>query len=135
MRVAARFHPVLTWLESDGSAVRLDEEIGVTYRQLDFWARKGYVEADASGSGYARTFSDSEKEVAKLMGRLVRVGFTPKYASVWARTLLKRNNGGVTTVLLGPGLKLQTLFHHRPEESGPDSHMGSLGSSIELDYK
>jgi DNA-binding transcriptional MerR regulator len=60
---------------------------GVSYRQIDFWARCGYLRpANAQpGSGVSRLWTAAEAEVARTMGRLVTAGFTPKLAHRVAR--------------------------------------------------
>lgn len=61
----------------------------LTYRQLDWWDAKGLLSPESggrgTGSGRARSFSDKEAEVARLMAHLVRSGFEPKAASVIAQ--------------------------------------------------
>ena len=60
---------------------------GVTYRQLDFWVRRGYLrpEHEAPGCGGNRKWTEEECRVARLMGRLVAAGFTPEIAHRIAR--------------------------------------------------
>lgn len=62
-----------------GDMVRL----GLTYRQLDFWVRKGYLNpanARAGGKGTDRMFPPSEVMVAAEMARLVSAGLPPSLA-------------------------------------------------------
>lgn len=66
--------------------MRLDREIGVSYRQLDWWTRRGYIYAEKpGGSGIARTYSEGEKQIAMMMGQLVEAGFRAERAAFWAR--------------------------------------------------
>lgn len=60
---------------------------GATYRQVDFWVRRGYLRPDDAqpGSGYARQWSDEELAVGARMARLVAAGLTPAVASKVAR--------------------------------------------------
>lgn len=52
--------------------------LGVTYRQLDYWTRQGYLTASAehSGSGYRRSWSPEQLALAERLGRLTRLGMT-----------------------------------------------------------
>lgn len=60
---------------------------GITYRQLDYWVRQGYIKPKpgATGTGHTRDFSDHEIAVAARMARLIDRGFTPKAAARIAR--------------------------------------------------
>lgn len=60
---------------------------GVSYRQLDFWVRRGYLKPHNAtpGSGYSREWTTDEAAVATTMGRLVIAGFTPELAHRVAR--------------------------------------------------
>lgn len=60
---------------------------GMSYRQLDYWVRRGYLRpgnADA-GSGSTRQWPAEELRVAALMARLVDAGLQPATACVVAR--------------------------------------------------
>jgi hypothetical protein len=53
---------------------------GITYRQLDYWIRCGWVETEnerRTGSGYARTFTRAEAERVALMAELANAGIAP----------------------------------------------------------
>lgn len=57
---------------------------GVTYRQLDYWARNGHLRpsiAEASGSGSQRLYSSWDVTAAKALGRLSALGFRPGSAT------------------------------------------------------
>ena len=84
--------------------MRIDEEIGVSYRQIDWWMRQGYLNVTGNGSGTMRNFTNVEKEVARLMGRLVRVGFAPKSAAGIARVAVEEH---ASTLDLGDNIELQ----------------------------
>jgi DNA-binding transcriptional MerR regulator len=58
----------------------------VTYRQLDFWVRRGWLEPTSRpGSGHVRTWTLDELAVACRMGALVEVGITAERAAHVAR--------------------------------------------------
>lgn len=63
------------------------DALGVTYRQLDHWTRKGYLHPVQARpvSGYRRTWPPGELEVAERMARLVGVGLLPSLAHRVAR--------------------------------------------------
>lgn len=64
------------------------EAAGVTYRQLDHWIHRGYINAEGGyGTGYPREIADTEVEVLKYMALLVRHGLAPQQASQVARQL------------------------------------------------
>jgi DNA-binding transcriptional MerR regulator len=85
--------------------VQLDRgELGISYRQLDHWCRRGYLKPEANpGSGYGREFSDSEVEVAKLMAQLVHAGFQAGKAAKVARRV---KTSGVTRLRIADGVIL-----------------------------
>lgn len=59
---------------------------GITYRQIDYWARVGLVApsiAEAAGSGTARRYSACDVLCLRLVGLLTRRGIVP--TSCWAR--------------------------------------------------
>lgn len=58
---------------------------GVTYRQLDYWIRQGYLRVAAEGSGSCRTWPAAEVRVARIMARLVAAGVRPAAAERIAR--------------------------------------------------
>lgn len=57
----------------------------ITPRQLDHWCRKGYIRAEAPGSGNKRLLNFRERAVAEWMGKLVKAGFTVPKAAELAR--------------------------------------------------
>jgi MerR HTH family regulatory protein len=71
----------------------LEAEIGITYRQLDYWARQGYLKPGrranrrgrAATSGVFRVWPAAEVEIARRMGRLARAGLDVARAAVYAR--------------------------------------------------
>lgn len=66
---------------------------GATFRQLDYWARAGFVltEGDATpGSGRGRAWPSSEVPVIALMVELSAAGLVAGTAAVVARGLVER---------------------------------------------
>ena len=67
-------------------------EADITFRQLDFWCRAGYLQPDRLwrgkrlGSGSVRSWPKTELEVARKMGRLTRAGILPSLAASVARS-------------------------------------------------
>lgn len=73
---------------SDELAARLDGA-GVTYRQYDYWLRRGLVpNADPTpGSGNRRTLTDEQAEHLRIMAALVASGVTTDAAARLATAL------------------------------------------------
>lgn len=86
-----------------GSAVTLTHLAlpGVTYRQLDYWVRAGYLRptVPTPGTGTARDWSPEEIEIARLMARLTAAGFDLAVAARVAREQVEEPTG--TSVLRG----------------------------------
>jgi DNA-binding transcriptional MerR regulator len=83
---------------------RVAEQIpGITYRQLDYWTRRGFLEADSAtpGSGRYRSYSQIEVLVATLMVRLIEAGFTVEAAHSIARDIAAGR-----PAMLGPGIEV-----------------------------
>lgn len=61
--------------------------LGVSYRQLDYWIRFGYIEAEnpTPGSGRRRVVAPEELLVAERMARLVAGGMAVAVAAIVAR--------------------------------------------------
>jgi hypothetical protein len=69
-------------------------ECGISYRQIDYWIRQGYVPMEGEtcpGSGYHRDLSDSEAEHVRAISELVKIGVRPDIAGVWAPELVNQN--------------------------------------------
>lgn len=62
-------------------------QAGMTYRQMDYWVRRGYLHPAESrpGSGNARVWPPEELEVGRRMAVLVQGGYTPATAARLAR--------------------------------------------------
>lgn len=77
---------------------------GVTYRQLDFWTRADLlhpVDGEASpGSGHPRRYGETEVKVARMVRRLLEVGFTLRAAFEHGRASVE----GRAAVCLADGL-------------------------------
>ncbi|MGC8462881.1 MAG: MerR family transcriptional regulator [Acidimicrobiales bacterium] len=70
--------------------------VGITYRQLDYWARTGLLRpsiADAQGSGTQRRYSYSDLVELKVIKRLLDAGLKLQQARQ-AVTCLRDNLGG-----------------------------------------
>lgn len=57
------------------------EETGLSYRQVDYWCRKGYFgehhQNDHTGSGNRREFTAEERHLARQLAILGKMGLTP----------------------------------------------------------
>jgi hypothetical protein len=71
------------WLRSP----EVCDQTGASYRQLDFWCRRGYVgsQNDGEGHGSQRRWSPEEVAVVSRMVALVKAGLDPSVAAVAAR--------------------------------------------------
>jgi DNA-binding transcriptional MerR regulator len=81
----------------------------LSYRQLDYWTRRGYLRTrnphGKRGSGYPHEYSDDELDVAVRMARLIDRGFTAKAAARIARQTPGEVylGQGITLILKDPG--------------------------------
>ena len=81
-----------------------ERELGITYRQLDYWVRLGLLRPlHTGGTGNAREWTRAELEVARLMGRLVAAGVKPALAEQLARSRRCEVTSGLW-LRLGPPL-------------------------------
>jgi predicted site-specific integrase-resolvase len=85
------------------------DRAGITYRQLDWWCRQGYVHAPSGGSGYRRTIPGVEVDVLLLMARMSRARFVTCEAARLARLSVAENlrtlpltTGTGLVLLVGP---------------------------------
>lgn len=62
-------------LAEDYSTNEVCDLAGITYRQLDFWLRSGYVtiQSTASGSGSRRRFTRQEVQAISLLAQQLRL--------------------------------------------------------------
>ena len=61
---------------------------GVSYRNLDYWTRQGWLRPEngaTPGSGRSREWPESELEIARRMARLTAAGITASVAAEFAR--------------------------------------------------
>jgi DNA-binding transcriptional MerR regulator len=75
---------------SMASSAALARELGISYRQLDHWARVGYLRPVEMhpGSGRGRIWPANEYAVAALIVRLKAAGFELATAAELARELV-----------------------------------------------
>lgn len=67
-------------------AVEVAAKAGISYRQLDYWSRCGFLRPEGEvGTGHPRDYPAAEVAVAVRMGRLVRAGLTATVAAKVAR--------------------------------------------------
>lgn len=80
------------------------DEIGISYRQLDYWTRRGWLKPEQARqtSGSWRRWPDEELAVLRRMAALVAVGVTAEAAARLARDL-----GRHGSVEIAPGLWLE----------------------------
>ena len=62
------------------------QRTGATYRQLDYWCRRGWLNPgrvgySVNGSGSPRDWTPGEIRRARIMARLVRAGLNPAVAA------------------------------------------------------
>ena len=76
---------------------------GITYRQLDYWARTGLVEPElraADGSGTQRLYSFRDLLMLKVIKRLIDAGISLQQIRLAIGYLRARGTGDLTTVTL-----------------------------------
>lgn len=79
---------------------RIEDKMGISYRQLDHWSKEGYLRPEG-GNGTQRNWSEVEIKIGRMMSRLVAIGIKPEKAAFYARSavvnktpmLLEFNNG------------------------------------------
>lgn len=70
-------------------AYDLATDANITYRQLDYWTRVGYITAQRQQPGQGRStrnrvYDDTNADRARLMGKLVNSGLTAQAAHIAA---------------------------------------------------
>ncbi len=73
--------PVVDWEEHGYRAPQVCKLVGITYRQLDYWARTGLLEPSlqqAKGSGSQRLYGFSDVVQLKVIKRLLDAGMSLK---------------------------------------------------------
>lgn len=85
----------------------LTTRLNISYRQLDYWVRMGYLKPrHIGGSGNPRDFTNEEEIVLIRMARLVNAGLRPDVAAKAARSAVA--DSGSEYVDLGRGVLLKT---------------------------
>jgi hypothetical protein len=76
--------------------------VGVSYRQLDYWTRRGWLrpEREQHGTGYARLWPEVEQRIVRIMARLLAAGFTPEGAARTAREAVELSIPGGEVVIV-----------------------------------
>lgn len=74
------------WLTSSG----VTQDAGITYRQLDYWVRKGFLRpavrwGDPAGKGHGRIWPPQEVAIAGRMARLLAAGLPLTWSAEFAR--------------------------------------------------
>ena len=84
------------------SMTEAKRDLGITYRQLDHWARQGYLRPvnGFSGSGRDREWPLAEAEIARRMVRLVAAGLSVEQAARFARDTWPRGE-------IAPGIVIE----------------------------
>lgn len=88
------------------NSVKACEAAGITYRQLDYWARCGYLHAlneQHLGTGSCRLFSEVEVDVARHTQLLLEAGFLLRDALRLGRAIVETGEpitlaGGLVTI-------------------------------------
>lgn len=87
-------------------AQHVRDELGITYRQLDYFARAGYLHPSRQwqgrkwGSGSPRIWPEEELAAARIMGRLTVLGLSLETAAKIARSGVPRHE-------LAPGIFIE----------------------------
>lgn len=94
-----------TVIRSEGRrtcATHVADELGITYRQLDYWVRKGFLKPRRFGesSGISREWPPAELDVARRMGLLTAAGLVPERAHAFARE-------GWPSGEIAPGIRIE----------------------------
>ena len=87
---------------------------GCTYRQLHYWATRGFITGEALklGSGYQHAWGRRETRVVRLMTRLVKAGVRPDVAGAAARDA-KHLGEGVFAIALPGGVSFDIRLSRR----------------------
>jgi DNA-binding transcriptional MerR regulator len=85
------------------------ERTGLTFRQLDYWARKRHVHPQTiGGTGNGRDWPDKEVLVAELIGRIMAAGVELDRAAIVARRMaeVRREPHMNVRIKIGSGIWL-----------------------------
>lgn len=103
----------------------------ISYRQLDYWVRQGYVKLPPTGSGSQRSFSIDQQNFVVEMADLVRAGLLPDLAH---RAVTAERAGRPVFIgdrqLLGVGAHL--LLPVRETKSGAMSALCGCGRWVRI---
>lgn len=85
------------------NAAEACERAGITYRQFDYWATKGWLPGvlPVVGTGHKRTLADEQSRHLIVMAELVHGGVHPESATKIATALV-----AAKTVMLGPSITI-----------------------------
>lgn len=101
---------------------------GITYRQLDYWARTGLVEPSirsASGSGSQRLYAFRDILVLRIVKRLIDTGVSLPNIRAAVRHLVDRGDSELTTMtLMSDGA---SIYECRSEDEVIDLVRGGQG--------
>jgi DNA-binding transcriptional MerR regulator len=78
------------------------ERVGITYRQLDYWIRQGFIKGALPGTGHPRSITGAEFRVLERMATLVKAGVEPQAAGKMARRLARGRSVFFADWLLEP---------------------------------
>jgi hypothetical protein len=88
--------PLATIADDDGLVVAVRAShactyAGITYRQLDYWTRQGYIvpHIAAKGSGSQRHYSIAQVVTIAIVAAMVRQGMKPSSAFTFARGMVQ----------------------------------------------
>ena len=92
------------------------QETGASYRQVDYWTKRGYLRAETTkpGSGKHRRWPKQECDVLRVMVQLGAVGVEPAAAAKIARDAIESGDkrvdlgGGVIISLEEPDPEVTT---------------------------
>ena len=87
------------------------DRTGISYRQLDHWTRKGWLQAadGTPGTGNMRRWKHDEWMVALVMSAMGQMGIRAEKAAPVARAAVKfwTRSGEVYTTDMLPGLRME----------------------------
>lgn len=109
----------------------LAEQASISYRQLDFWVRKGYIKerSPGGGSGFLRDFTDDEVAITVKMARLIKIGFKPGPAAEYARLMVEQHTG---SIIVDGWLLIEELDELAPGEENVNDVTNNLVEPGEL---
>ena len=69
-------------------SLEVAQRAGISYRQIDFWIRRGYIRCHrGQGPGRQREISMEEAAVVETAGQLLKLGIVPERAVRYAREM------------------------------------------------